>query len=212
MTEQLSLSYRCVCINAYTQPGGGHDNPLHYSCLENPQGQRSLVGCSPWGCKESDGTERLSACTHTHTHTPFSMNPIQKGAAEQPAQAVPHLRLGPQPTGGHRRHVCEQAGTPRWSWSVMRTQGRLCLFLLPLLLVVRFPGKFRSFLSNHTHTPRRKGGWRNGLHSLCLMDQSLNIWMTEFQNATASLCLNSGEKISLKLVLTGNKLEEEFWE
>ena len=38
-------------------PGGGHGNPLYYSCLENPQGQRSLVGCSPWGCEESDMTE-----------------------------------------------------------------------------------------------------------------------------------------------------------
>ena len=27
---------------------------------ENPHGRRSLVGCSPWGCKESDTTERLS--------------------------------------------------------------------------------------------------------------------------------------------------------
>ena len=24
-------------------PGEGHDNPLQYSCLENPQGQRSLM-------------------------------------------------------------------------------------------------------------------------------------------------------------------------
>ena len=23
-------------------PGGGHDNPLQYACLENPHGQRSL--------------------------------------------------------------------------------------------------------------------------------------------------------------------------
>ena len=38
-------------------PGGGHGNPLQYSCLENPQGQRGLVGYSPWGCKESDTTE-----------------------------------------------------------------------------------------------------------------------------------------------------------
>ena len=35
-------------------PGGGHGNPLQYSCLENPHGQRSLVGYSVWGCKESD--------------------------------------------------------------------------------------------------------------------------------------------------------------
>ena len=41
-------------------PGGGHGNPLQYSCLENPHGQRSLVGCSPWGHKESDKTERWS--------------------------------------------------------------------------------------------------------------------------------------------------------
>ena len=32
-------------------PGEGNGNPLKYSCLENPHGQRSLVGYSPWGCK-----------------------------------------------------------------------------------------------------------------------------------------------------------------
>ena len=41
-------------------PGGGHGNPLQYSCLENSHGQRSLVGYSPWGLKESYMTERLS--------------------------------------------------------------------------------------------------------------------------------------------------------
>ena len=40
-------------------PGGGHGNPLQCSCLENPHWQRSLVGYSPWGCKESDTTEPL---------------------------------------------------------------------------------------------------------------------------------------------------------
>ena len=29
-------------------PGGGNGNPLQYSCLENPHGQRSLAGYSPW--------------------------------------------------------------------------------------------------------------------------------------------------------------------
>ena len=29
--------------------GGGHGNPCQYSCLENPRGQRSLAGYSPWG-------------------------------------------------------------------------------------------------------------------------------------------------------------------
>ena len=45
-------------------PGGGHDNPLQYSCLENPHGLRSLMGYSPWGHKESDMTERLSVIQH----------------------------------------------------------------------------------------------------------------------------------------------------
>ena len=40
--------------------GGGRGNPLQYSCLENPYGQRSLAGYSLWGHKESDMTERLS--------------------------------------------------------------------------------------------------------------------------------------------------------
>ena len=52
-------------------PGGGHGNPLQYSCLENPHGQRSLAGYSPescrvghnWAtklsCKELDTTEHM---------------------------------------------------------------------------------------------------------------------------------------------------------
>ena len=46
-------------------PGGRHGNPLQYSCLENPQGQRSLVGYRPWGHKKSDTAEQLR-------HTQFS--------------------------------------------------------------------------------------------------------------------------------------------
>ena len=36
-----------------------------------PYGQRSLVGCSPWGCEESDTTEQL------HFH--FSLSCIGEG-------------------------------------------------------------------------------------------------------------------------------------
>ena len=35
-------------------PGGGHVNPLQYSCLEK---ERSLKGCGPLSHKESDTTE-----------------------------------------------------------------------------------------------------------------------------------------------------------
>ena len=40
-------------------PGRGHGNLIQYSCLENPHGQRKLVGYSPWGHKELDTTEPL---------------------------------------------------------------------------------------------------------------------------------------------------------
>ena len=39
-------------------PEGGQGNQLQCSCLENPRGQRSLVGHSTWGCKESDTFEQ----------------------------------------------------------------------------------------------------------------------------------------------------------
>ena len=35
--------------------GGGHGNPLHYSCLDNPHGQRSLAGYNSWGHKVRHG-------------------------------------------------------------------------------------------------------------------------------------------------------------
>ena len=45
-------------------PGEGNGNPLQYYCTMPGKSheQRSQVGYSPWGCKESDTTERV---THT---------------------------------------------------------------------------------------------------------------------------------------------------
>ena len=37
-------------------PGGMHGNPL-LGCLENPHGQRSLVGYGPQSCEELDRPE-----------------------------------------------------------------------------------------------------------------------------------------------------------
>ena len=42
-------------------PGGGHGNPLQYSCLENPM-DRAWWATIPWGGKKLDMTER----TYTH--------------------------------------------------------------------------------------------------------------------------------------------------
>ena len=45
-------------------PGGGHDNPFQYSCLENP-----TDSYSPWGRKKLDTTEQLT----------FSLPPSSEG-------------------------------------------------------------------------------------------------------------------------------------
>ena len=52
-------------------PGGGHGYPFQSSCLENPHGQRSLAGYSPWGQEELDMTEQISTYTHTCLFTGF---------------------------------------------------------------------------------------------------------------------------------------------
>ena len=64
-------------------PGKGNGNPLQYSYLENFHGQRSLVGYSPWGHKESDTTERLHfhICVyykmlHICTHSIFLIHSV----------------------------------------------------------------------------------------------------------------------------------------
>ena len=61
---------------SWRYPGGGNGNPLRYSLPGKSHGQRSLAGYSPWGCKESDMTERRSL---THRHV--------KGERSQPERA-----------------------------------------------------------------------------------------------------------------------------
>ena len=76
----------CYDINTfvYSLSGEGNDNPLQYSCLENPMDGGAWLGCSPWGCEESDTTERL------HFHFSLSCigegngNPLQYSCLENP--------------------------------------------------------------------------------------------------------------------------------
>ena len=56
--------------------GGEHGNPVQYSVLENLHEWRSLVGCSPWSCNESDMTERLSTAQHSTLFQKTSLIPI----------------------------------------------------------------------------------------------------------------------------------------
>ena len=66
-------------------PGEGNGDLLQHSCLENSQGQWSLVGYSPRGPKQSDITEQH---THTHTHlSPVTCNGSLVGTSRTEVQA-----------------------------------------------------------------------------------------------------------------------------
>ena len=47
-------------------PGGGHDNALHYSCLENPM-DRQAWQATVHRITESDMTEATLTYRHTHS-------------------------------------------------------------------------------------------------------------------------------------------------
>ena len=53
-----------------TRPGEGNDYPLQES-----HGQRSLVGCSPWGHKELDTTEMTSRARTSDQCVPMCPSP-----------------------------------------------------------------------------------------------------------------------------------------
>ena len=67
--------------------GEGNGTPSPVLLPGKSHGRRSLVGCSPWGCEESDTTERL--------HFDFSLsyigerngNPLQCSCRENPRES-----------------------------------------------------------------------------------------------------------------------------
>ena len=66
-------------------PGEENGNPLQYSCLENPHGQRSLAGYCPWGRKELNTTGRLTT--------------TQKGCSNSPPAGIVQAHLLPAALG-----------------------------------------------------------------------------------------------------------------
>ena len=85
-------------------PGGGHGNPLQYCCLENPHGQRSLMGYSPWGRKGSDTIE-ATARTHCSVHCPLPTVAPNQVSFDLPHKASP-AAFSPVCLSSSIRHLC----------------------------------------------------------------------------------------------------------
>ena len=67
-----NIGVSCLCLLQFIltlrknrrSPGGGFDNLLEYSCLENPHGQKSLTDYSPWDHASHLGLIRTCACVY----------------------------------------------------------------------------------------------------------------------------------------------------
>ena len=112
-------------------PGEGNGNPLQPSCLENPHGQRSLVGCNPWGLEESDMTEWLS--------TARMNNP----------EVEVDILLKENPHGSDGKSICLQCGRPGFDPWVGKILWRRKGQSTPVLL----PGKFHGWRSLVGYSP-----------------------------------------------------------
>ena len=97
----------------------GQEDPLEeematYSSIfaGKSHGQRTLVGYSPWGCKESDVTE----CTHTHTHTPQASTPCRELPGGPVVRApLPLQRTRVQPLVTDQGPACRMVKTKQKS-------------------------------------------------------------------------------------------------
>ena len=112
-------------LERYT--GGGHGNPLQYSCLENPQGQRSRVGYIQSMALQGVG-HNWASHTQGHYRLTWSITWVwgldsqflERERMSLPAEPQGAGALG-QPRGmewGGRREECSGWGTHVYLWQI----------------------------------------------------------------------------------------------
>ena len=89
-----------LILESERSPGEGNGNPLQYSHLENPHGQKCLVGYSPWGHKESDTTEWPHPSTIRISSSAKKKKKLKRFKPE-------HLIGGTKGTQGKHYHVSD---------------------------------------------------------------------------------------------------------
>ena len=130
-------------------PGEGNVNSLPVFFPGKFHGQRSPVGCIPWGCKESDTTEPLNTHTHTHTHTFYCSRKTQLD------QVILPIFWGNQKVSSGIKAQASFSESPTWlhritRWFLPDEKSRagggvwqtepVCLFTR-VLITVMFTGK-----------------------------------------------------------------------
>ena len=78
-------------------PGGGHGNPLWYSCLENPTDRGTWRAAVCGVAKGQTRLKQLSTHTHTHTHThtkkKWAIHPHSKSTIQDTVSGSPFVIL-----------------------------------------------------------------------------------------------------------------------
>jgi len=65
--------------------------PISVFLPEKSQGQRSLVGYNPWGCKELDSTERLSTTKYVYVnYRKFQTEKSTEDKRSQKIKSIPY--------------------------------------------------------------------------------------------------------------------------
>ena len=82
ITFSIVLYHFCIKLDVYA--GEGNGTSLQYFLPGKSHGRRSLVGCSPWGRKELDTTERLYFHFSLSCIGEGSGNPLQSSCLEKP--------------------------------------------------------------------------------------------------------------------------------
>ena len=133
-------------------PGGGHGNPLQDPCLEDPHGQRSQAGYSPWSHKESDRTEQLSAASKITSFVRIRAEDPEgcfsvAGLSQVPEwhQLIEKLHPGPNKGGaGFSAHSTVQVRINRpadeTGSAIAETQGRCytrCIVLAAYICILK---------------------------------------------------------------------------
>ena len=111
-----------ICCNAGdlgSVPGfgrsseGGYGKPLHYSCLENPHGQRRLGGYRPWEGKESDMTKWLNTAQNPQTWGSQAKN--YQGGNTNTQKICPFHCKGLEWKSRKSRNICSNRQICPWS-------------------------------------------------------------------------------------------------
>ena len=138
MERKFSIPYK-VIIGGWGQSQRRHWHPTPVLLPGKSHGWRSLVCCSPWGCEESDMTERL------HVH--FSLSCIGEGNGNLLQCSCLE---NPRDVGAWWAAICgvTQSWT-RLKWLSSSSRGQSVYLRKPFFIIIKYNQRFSKLYYLH---------------------------------------------------------------